>query len=123
MNTLFCTILHAVLHTCTHIYTLICIHTYLCIYIDMLCTCIYKHVITICFFYIQFDSSMTTFFCIILHAVLSVSSFLFKIPNNRMKTSPMIYPEVTFICIYKYTYLFTCIHLCLNTHMFIYIFL
>mmetsp|Transcript_23383 Transcript_23383/g.22524 ORF Transcript_23383/g.22524 Transcript_23383/m.22524 type:complete len:307 (+) Transcript_23383:260-1180(+) len=41
----------------------------------------------------QFDSSMTTLLCILLHAVLSISSFLFKIPNNRMKTSPMIYPE------------------------------
>lgn len=41
----------------------------------------------------QFDSSMFTLYCIILHMVLSMSSFIFKIPNNRINSAPMIYPE------------------------------
>jgi hypothetical protein len=41
----------------------------------------------------QFDSSKFTLCCILLHMVLSVSSFIFKIPNNRINSAPMIYPE------------------------------
>mmetsp|Transcript_21837 Transcript_21837/g.21130 ORF Transcript_21837/g.21130 Transcript_21837/m.21130 type:complete len:325 (-) Transcript_21837:64-1038(-) len=41
----------------------------------------------------QFDSSMVTLYCILLHMLLSVSSFIFKIPNNRINSAPMIYPE------------------------------
>lgn len=41
----------------------------------------------------QFDDSNFTLACILLHMVLSVSSFIFKIPNNRINSAPMIYPE------------------------------
>jgi hypothetical protein len=41
----------------------------------------------------QFDDSNFTLACIVLHMVLSVSSFVFKIPNNRINSAPMIYPE------------------------------
>ena len=41
----------------------------------------------------QFDSSMFTLYCILLHMVLSGSSFIFKIPSNRINSAPMIYPE------------------------------
>lgn len=41
----------------------------------------------------QFDDSIFTLACIFLHMVLSVSSFIFKIPNNRINSAPMIYPE------------------------------
>ena len=41
----------------------------------------------------QFDASIFTLNCILLHMVLSASSFIFKIPNNRINSAPMIYPE------------------------------
>jgi hypothetical protein len=41
----------------------------------------------------QFDAGIFTLSCILLHMVLSVSSFIFKIPNNRINSAPMIYPE------------------------------
>jgi len=41
----------------------------------------------------QFDSSIATLYCIMLHALLSGSSFIFKIPNSRVRSAPMIYPE------------------------------
>lgn len=41
----------------------------------------------------QFDTSLVTLYCIILHALLSGSSFIFKIPNSRVRSKPMIYPE------------------------------
>lgn len=41
----------------------------------------------------QFDASIFTLSCILLHMVLSASSFIFKIPNNRINSAPMIYPE------------------------------
>ena len=41
----------------------------------------------------QFDAGLFTLCCILLHMLLSVSSFIFKIPNNRINSAPMIYPE------------------------------
>ena len=41
----------------------------------------------------QFDSSLFTPYCIILHMLLSGSSFIFKISQTRIQSAPMIYPE------------------------------
>ena len=41
----------------------------------------------------QFDSSIFTLCCILLHMLLSASSYIFKIPSNRINSAPMIYPE------------------------------
>jgi hypothetical protein len=41
----------------------------------------------------QFDESFFTPYCIVLHMVLSGSSFIFKIPDTRIQSAPMIYPE------------------------------
>lgn len=41
----------------------------------------------------QFDSSFFTPYCIVLHMLLSVSSFIFKISQTRIQSAPMIYPE------------------------------
>lgn len=40
-----------------------------------------------------FDDSWWTPACILLHSILSVSSLLFKIPQRRIESGPMIYPE------------------------------
>ena len=41
----------------------------------------------------QFDSSFFTPYCIVLHMLLSGSSFIFKISQTRIQSAPMIYPE------------------------------
>lgn len=41
----------------------------------------------------QFDNSVSTFLAILLHSALSLSSMIFNIPNFRVKSGPMIYPE------------------------------
>lgn len=41
----------------------------------------------------KFDDSPFTFFSIAAHFTLSISSMIFKIPENRIRSSPMIYPE------------------------------
>ena len=41
----------------------------------------------------QFDTSFFTPYCIVLHMLLSVSSFIFKISQTRIQSAPMIYPE------------------------------
>jgi hypothetical protein len=41
----------------------------------------------------QFYDTYATAFFISLHAVLSLSSLIFKIPDYRIKSGPMIYPE------------------------------
>jgi hypothetical protein len=41
----------------------------------------------------QFDASYFTPYCIALHMLLSASSFIFKIPETRIQSAPMIYPE------------------------------
>lgn len=41
----------------------------------------------------KFDDSYFTFFSILLHCALSLTSLIFKIPDNRIRTAPMIYPE------------------------------
>lgn len=40
-----------------------------------------------------FDSSWFTLFCICVHASLSGTSLIFKIPENRVRGKPMIWPE------------------------------
>jgi hypothetical protein len=40
-----------------------------------------------------FDSSFYTLVCIVAHASLSATSLLFKIPENRVRGNPMIWPE------------------------------
>lgn len=40
-----------------------------------------------------FDSSYFTLGCILCHMLLSGSSFIFHIPNSRIRAAPMIYPE------------------------------
>ena len=41
----------------------------------------------------QFDSSLFTPYCILLHMLLSGSSFIFRISEKRIQSAPMIYPE------------------------------
>jgi hypothetical protein len=41
----------------------------------------------------EFDSSWFTLVCIFVHALLSGTSFIFKIPDNRVQGKPMIWPE------------------------------
>jgi hypothetical protein len=41
----------------------------------------------------QFDSSYFTPLCIVIHMLLSISSFIFKISETRIQSAPMIYPE------------------------------
>jgi hypothetical protein len=40
-----------------------------------------------------FDSSWVTLMCICVHALLSGTSLIFKIPENRVQGKPMIWPE------------------------------
>ncbi len=40
-----------------------------------------------------FDNSLLTLICICVHALLSGTSLLFKIPENRVRGKPMIWPE------------------------------
>jgi hypothetical protein len=41
----------------------------------------------------QFDNSIFTFLAILLHSALSLTSLIFKIPDYRVQSGPMIYPE------------------------------
>eukprot|EP01041_Mallomonas_annulata_P004732 gene4732-9400_t len=41
----------------------------------------------------NFDNSLWTLGAILLHSTLSVSSLIFKIPEKRIRSGPMIYPE------------------------------
>jgi hypothetical protein len=41
----------------------------------------------------RFDSSWVTLMCICVHALLSGTSLIFKIPENRVRGKPMIWPE------------------------------
>ena len=41
----------------------------------------------------KFDDSYYTPICIAMHVALSTTSLIFKIPDNRIRTAPMIYPE------------------------------
>ena len=41
----------------------------------------------------KFDDSAFTFLSIAAHFILSISSLIFKIPDTRIRSSPMIYPE------------------------------
>lgn len=54
---------------------------------------IYRYYLLVTTGSMKFDNSFFTLGCIFLHMLLSASSFIFRIPNRRMSTAPMIYPE------------------------------
>ena len=54
---------------------------------------IYRFYLFVRFGSMQFDDSYLTLLAILLHTMLSVSSLIFKIPERRIQSGPMIYPE------------------------------
>lgn len=54
---------------------------------------IYRFYLFIKYESMLFDDSVWTLLAILLHTILSVSSLIFKIPERRIQSGPMIYPE------------------------------
>lgn len=54
---------------------------------------VYRFYLLFRFGSMMFDNSNFTLICIALHIVLSCSSMIFRIPERRIQSGPMIYPE------------------------------